>query len=704
MAATVEQASSAHASGESTSPARLACLLLAPLSGAAAVAAAVDGWDGGLGGRLAWVALTVAWGAAGTVLLVRQRHRRLGLLVGWFSLLAGVASLAAAIAHDRPGDDTAALVQALAFALLPAAGMHVVLALPAGALASRALALAVGAGYLIAAGVGLLLWANRPSPPGWPLVVEAAIAAGVAVNWATSQCRRTRGEGRRLMHWVASGMAVGVEIVLVASTLRVLAGWPEVLVIATVAAVPIPLTLLLDTSRRLQGFADRLLFRAVSVVGLTALVVAIYILVVLGLGRKPTHGERMLLVLSILAAGISSLLYVPARTRLAGFASRLAYGARQAPDDVLRSFGARLSRAIPLEELLLQLAESLRSVLELQVAEIWTGSGGMLERVVSDPDRGPASLRLTSSEESVVARSRVSGPTRLGVWLPRLLAGRGDALVHATPITHAGELLGLIVVERAAESEPFDEEVEEVFVELARRAGVALHNVRLDSQLQASLDELRRQADELKASRARVVSAADAERRRIERDLHDGAQQYLVGVAVNLAVARHLADTDLEQAKVILDELRETVQGAMEEFRNLSHGIYPPLLQDRGLAEALANAARRASIPTRVDADGARRYDPTVEATVYFCCLEALQNAAKYAGEGARATVRVWEDEGGLLFEVADDGSGFDPARGGLGAGLTNMQDRVGAIGGNLRIESAPGGGTRVVGAIPLER
>ena len=140
----------------------------------------------------------------------------------------------------------------------------------------------------------------------------------------------------------------------------------------------------------------------------------------------------------------------------------------------------------------------------------------------------------------------------------------------------------------------------------------------------------------------------------------------------------------------------------MKEFRDLAHGIYPPLLQERGLAEALANAARRMSIATRVEAGGLRRYDPAVEATVYFCCIEALQNAAKYAGEGATASVRVREEENGLTFEVADDGRGIEPARTGHGTGLTNMRDRLGAIGGSLRIDSAPGAGTRVAGVVPL--
>jgi signal transduction histidine kinase len=227
-------------------------------------------------------------------------------------------------------------------------------------------------------------------------------------------------------------------------------------------------------------------------------------------------------------------------------------------------------------------------------------------------------------------------------------------------------------------------------------------NQTLEQRVEQQVDTLQRQADELRASRARIVAAADAERRRIERDLHDGAQQYLVGLAANLVAARELAASDPEQAKTILDELAESARDAMEEFRNLAHGIYPPLLQDRGLPEALANTARRLPIPVRVAANGLGRYEPAIEATVYFCCVEALQNAAKHAGEGASAKVSLHEDADRLLFEIADDGSGVDPARLTAGTGLTNMEDRLGAIGGSMRIESGPDGGTTVAGEVPL--
>jgi signal transduction histidine kinase len=218
--------------------------------------------------------------------------------------------------------------------------------------------------------------------------------------------------------------------------------------------------------------------------------------------------------------------------------------------------------------------------------------------------------------------------------------------------------------------------------------------------LEARVDE---QVNELRASRTRVVLAADAERRRIERDLHDGAQQHLIGLAVHLRLARELADTEPEKAKELLEGMDDEIQETLEQVRDLAHGIYPPLLQDRGLADALAAAALRAPITARVQAHDLGRYRPDVEATVYFCCLEALQNASKHSGDGATATVRVREVGGGLLFEVADDGSGFDAGNGLVGVGMTNMRDRVGALGGSLHIESNPGRGTTISGSIPLD-
>jgi signal transduction histidine kinase len=250
--------------------------------------------------------------------------------------------------------------------------------------------------------------------------------------------------------------------------------------------------------------------------------------------------------------------------------------------------------------------------------------------------------------------------------------------------------------------ERFSEEDERVLAELARQVGLALHNVRLDSALQASLDEVRHQAEELQASRARIVAAADAARRRIERNLHDGAQQRLVALAVKLRLASRLVDTDPGQTRGMLDELRDELKDAVEELRSLAHGIYPPLLMDQGLAAALGSAAQRATLPTRVEAGSIGRYPSEMEAAAYFCCLEALQNAMKHAGPAATVIVRVWEEAGALRFSVSDDGAGFDPAAKGASSGFVNMRDRLGAIGGWLQVESSLGAGTSVLGVLPL--
>jgi signal transduction histidine kinase len=216
-----------------------------------------------------------------------------------------------------------------------------------------------------------------------------------------------------------------------------------------------------------------------------------------------------------------------------------------------------------------------------------------------------------------------------------------------------------------------------------------------------SMAELRRETRELQASRARIAAAADAERRRIERDLHDGAQQHLTSLSVRLLMAAKLASHDPELAG-LLEQLGAEVKDTAQEVRGLAHGIYPPLLRANGLADALFAAATHATLPTRVQAAPAGRYPADIEAAVYFCCLEAMQNACKHAGEGATIRLRLREEPGTLAFEVTDDGSGFDAATRGLGAGLLNMADRLAAFGGRLRIDSAPRQGTRVTGTVPL--
>ena len=236
----------------------------------------------------------------------------------------------------------------------------------------------------------------------------------------------------------------------------------------------------------------------------------------------------------------------------------------------------------------------------------------------------------------------------------------------------------------------------------AERAELAAHNARLGSELAASVEQSRRQAAELQASRTRIVAAADAERRRIERNLHDGAQQRLTALAIKLSLACELAESHDDQVREVLAELRTDVREAADELRCLAHGIYPPVLVESGLLAALSAVAHRSALPITVHAAPLGRYPAELEAAVYFCCLEAIQNASKHAGDRARVEVRIRADGAALAFEVRDDGRGFQPSRCGLGAGFVNMQDRLCALGGSLRVESAPGQGTRVAGSVPV--
>jgi signal transduction histidine kinase len=258
-------------------------------------------------------------------------------------------------------------------------------------------------------------------------------------------------------------------------------------------------------------------------------------------------------------------------------------------------------------------------------------------------------------------------------------------------VTREGRVVAYIAHDPTLETDP----------ELVQAAGhamlLALDNGRLERELRATIAELR-------ASRSRIVAVADAERRKIERDLHDGAQQRLVALLVRLGGARDSAREDSELAQELAD-LGDEVVGIIDDLRNLAHGIYPPELRDYGLTDGLASITHRSLQPVTLASHGVGRYRPEVEAAVYFCCLEALQNVAKHAGPGATAAIHVRQRDGTLSFEIVDDGVGYeadDPAT--RGAGLTSMTDRVAAVGGTLDVDSTLGAGTHVRGRIPVNR
>jgi signal transduction histidine kinase len=650
------------------------------------------------------VGLVLVWALAGAI-CARAPDRVPQWPLASGTLAAAVALTAARFASQPPAGQhqLARAAATLAAALVIAVACHFLLALPDGRLGGQARRASAAVAYLVALGTGLALaLAGRPLPPLVAALGLAAVAAGALPAVRFRYVRATARDRERLQ-WLAIGVVVAADAALVAVVLHLLVGWPAaVAAVAAGVTVAIPLSLVAGGIPRLAPHGGRLLVHVLWVAGFSLVVAAVYVVIVLGLGKGPADAsDREILGLSMLAAAVAAAGYLPARDRLLASATRFVYGAREAPDEVLRTFGSRMTRAVAMDELLLQLAESLRKTMGLTRAEVYTGGGEVLERAVSVPDAGRRTILLTGRERPVVTRAGVSGNAWASIWLPVLLDGRERSQLRVAPISHGGELLGLIVVERPAEADAFSEEDDRVLTELARQAGLAFHNVQLDAALQTTLDELRKQADELRESRARIVATADAERRRVERDLHDGAQQHLVALAVNLRLARDIITDDPAGGTEMLDQMAEDVQVTIRELRELAHGIYPPLLADAGLPEALRAAATRCTIPVSVSADGIRRYSPGVETAIYFCCLEALQNAAKHAPE-ASAQMRIWEESGGLLFSVSDNGPGFDPEKARAGHGFINMADRLGAIGGTVRWESQPGHGSTISGSVPV--
>jgi signal transduction histidine kinase len=264
----------------------------------------------------------------------------------------------------------------------------------------------------------------------------------------------------------------------------------------------------------------------------------------------------------------------------------------------------------------------------------------------------------------------------------------------AFPVEHQGDLLGALSV-TAPPNDPMDPAKMQLVGDLAAQAGLVLRNVRLSTALRARLEELQ-------AAQKRLVTAQDEERRKLERNIHDGAQQQLVALTVKARLARQLTDKEPAKAAALIEQIEDETRRALEDLRDLARGIYPPLLADKGLVAALTAQARKSLVTTTVVGEGVGRFDQDVEAAVYFSCLEAMQNVAKYA-QASTVTVNMFDGDGTLRFEVRDDGVGFDPRANGHGSGLEGISDRLGALGGTLEVTSSPGAGTTVRGSLPIE-
>jgi signal transduction histidine kinase len=299
-------------------------------------------------------------------------------------------------------------------------------------------------------------------------------------------------------------------------------------------------------------------------------------------------------------------------------------------------------------------------------------------------------------------RPASSWPSDLDAPEPLIIEGPEipwiGGVTSAVAVRHQGELFGALSVTKPA-SESLTPTEEKLLADLGRQAGLVLRNVQLTADLLARLAELR-------ASRQRLIAAQDETRRRLERNLHDGAQQQLVALKVQLSLAEGMAEDLGEEARPVaemLAGLKAQMGDALENLRDLARGIYPPLLAAEGLPSALASQARKVSAAAEVEATDIGRYEQDAEAAVYFCVLEALQNISKYA-QATSVVIRLHEEGGILHFEVVDDGRGFDPATTNKGSGSQNMVDRLEALDGHLEIHSSPGHGTSVRGSLPVTR
>jgi signal transduction histidine kinase len=416
---------------------------------------------------------------------------------------------------------------------------------------------------------------------------------------------------------------------------------------------------------------DVVISRTLVYGALGAFITLVYIAIVVGIGSLIGSGGRPNIALSIVATAVVAVAFQPVRERLQKVANRLVYGKRATPYEVLSQFSERVAESYAADDVLPRMARVLADGTAAARAGVWLRTGNVLRQTASWP-----------------LDSAAAEPTRVvGNSLPEILDTD-----RAVEVRHQGELLGaLTITKRKGESlTPVEEKL---LRDLAGQAGLVLKNVGLTAELLARLEDLR-------ASRQRLVAAQDEERRRLERNLHDGAQQNLVALKVKLGLAEMFADRDPARAKQTLAELKVDADEALATLRDLARGIYPPLLADQGLVAALESQARKATLPVQVDADGVGRYPQEVEAAVYFCCLEALQNVQKYAA-AQRAMVKLEGSESGLTFAVIDDGQGFDAATVKRGAGLTNMTDRIDALGGRLEVSSTPERGTSVHGSLP---
>jgi signal transduction histidine kinase len=476
--------------------------------------------------------------------------------------------------------------------------------------------------------------------------------------------RRSTGIERQQIKWVALALAFLLASFFI-STIAASIGLDEKLidtVVSGIAFIALPVSVGIAVLQYHLYELDVVVKKALVAGALVLLVISAYAAVVGLLGVVTSGNESSGSVFVV--ALVLGLAFRPVTRFARRIADRIVYGRRATPYEVLTEFSERVGESYATEDVLGRMAQILGQATGAGSARVWLRIGSELRPAASWPtDAEPADIAVVANEV-----------------LPMI---EGETVVE---VRDRGELLGALSVAMPP-NDPMDPSKERLVLDLASQAGLVLRNVRL--------------VEELRASQRRLVTAQDHERRRLERNIHDGAQQQLVALSVKTRLARDLTARDPAKAAAMLTQIDAEIQTALDDLRDLARGIYPPLLVDKGLGAALDAQARRSPVPITIRADGLGRYAPEVEAAVYFSCLEALQNVAKYA-EASSATVILAQSNGHLTFEVVDDGRGFDPSTQRNGTGLQGIADRLGALHGELTVRSEPGAGTRVRGRIEV--
>ena len=431
--------------------------------------------------------------------------------------------------------------------------------------------------------------------------------------------------------------------------------------------VAIPFTLSISMLR--YGLFDyevgirKTIARAMLVVA-TVLISCVVLFVVVsafaGRGARPDPREGIVIGI---AAGVVLMLVVRWSH---GFADRVVFRGRATPYEVLSEFSGRVAETYALDDVLPRMAIVLANGTGAAVARIWLDVDGRLRPVATVPPDASDGARLERDGDAV--------------W-------SSDPTVHVFPVRQQGIVLGALALTMPP-NDPMNVQKVRLVEDVARQAGLVLHNVGL--------------LEVVRESRRRIVTAQDARARSLERNIHDGAQQQLIALTVKLGLAEQLVERDPTKARELLGTLRADATDALEDLRDLARGIYPPLLADEGLGAALEAQARKSPDAVTVVTDGIGRYSQEIESAVYFSCLEALQNVAKYAA-ASRVTIQLAETSDELRFEVDDDGRGFDTTVRRPGTGLRGILDRLEAVGGALIVRSVPGSGTTVVGTVPVD-